>query len=103
MERDITKRLKNRRLTEVIIGSQNMAISTVLNPIQDDTISDITDFSEMDDLYSTRSTQTLLKTSSLLKTSYRTDREGESEDEKEKFENYSELLKYDQESFMTPW
>ena len=103
MERDITKRLKNRRLTEVIIGSQNMASSTVLNPIQDDTISDITDFSEMDDLYSTRSTQTLLKTSSLLKTSYRTDREGESEDEKEKFENYSELWKYDQESFMTPW
>ena len=103
MERDITKRLKNRRLTEVIIGSQNMAISTVLNSIQDDTISDITDFSEMDDLYSTRSTQTLLKTSSLLKTSYRTDREGESEDEKEKFENYSELWKYDQESFMTTW
>ena len=103
MERDITKRLKNRRLTEVIIGSQNMASSTVLNSIQDDTISDITDFSEMDDLYSTRSTQTLLKTSSLLKTSYRTDREGESEDEKEKFENYSELWKYDQESFMTPW
>ena len=101
MERDIPKSLKNRRLTEVIIGSQNIASSAVLNQIDDDgTTSGITDFSEMDDSYSTRSTQTLLKTSSLLKTSYQDNREGEAVDEKEIFENYSELWKYDQESFI---
>ena len=101
MERDIPKSLKNRRLTEVIIGSQNMASSAVLNQIDDDgTTSGITDFSEMDDSYSTRSTQTIERRS-LLKISYQHDREGESEDEKEIFENYSELWKYDQESFIT--
>ena len=94
MERDITKRLKNRRLTEVITGMQGshaVASAVTLNPMDtDDTISDITDFSEMEDSFSSRSTQTSKK--SLL--------EEDSEDEKEIFENYSELWKYDQESFM---
>ena len=91
MKRTIPKSLKNRKLTEVIIGSQNMTGSGSLNHMDDDDMSsDITDFSEMDDSYSTRSTQTSRK--SLL--------EEESEDEKEIFENYSELWKYDQESFM---
>jgi len=102
MERTIPKSLKNRKLTEVIIGSQNTAGSVSLNPMDDDDMtSDITDFFETDDSYSTRSTQTIERRS-LLKISYQDDQEGESEDEKEKFENYSELWKYDQESFMTP-
>ena len=101
MKRTIPKSLKNRKLTEVIIGSQNMTGSGSLNHMDDDDMSsDITDFSEMDDSYSTRSTQTIERRS-LLKISY--DQEGESEDEKEKFEKYTELWKYDQESFMTPW
>ena len=92
MERKIPENLKNRRLTEAIVGSYNEPSSVVLNSMDDDdTISDISELTDTCSEYSTRSTQTIRK-SLLGKCDF--------QDENEKFENYSRLWNDDQESFL---
>ena len=93
MERKITESLKNRRLTEVVIGSYGEPSSIVQNSLEDiDTISDISEWNDTCSEYSTRSTQTTRKT--LLE-------KCEFEDENEKFKNYSKLWNDDQGSFIS--
>ena len=93
MERKIPESLKNRRLTEVVIGSYGEPSSIVQNSLEDiDTISDISEWNDTCSEYSTRSTQTTRKT--LLE-------KCEFEDENEKFKNYSKLWNDDQEGFIS--